>query len=88
MNNIAKSGCSVLYVSENGQQTEIQDLHSAHLVNILRKLEREAKVKFAFGKAKKADGQPATKWSDCLPPEYADLEDEGLYRNLDWREPQ
>jgi len=88
MTDLTKSGCTDLYTSQNGTVTQIQDLNSSHLANILRKMEREAKVTFAFGKAKRADGEPATKWADCLPPEYSDLEDEALYRGLDWRQPQ
>lgn len=81
MTGFNKSGCRLIYKSKSGRETEVQDLNSAHLANILRKLERAAKVEFSFGN----HGESC--WRDLLPEAYQDLEDEALYRGLDWTDP-
>lgn len=83
MSDLGKSGCQDVYISENGRESEIQDLNSAHLANILRKLERKAKAAFERGD-KLEGGLDARSWRQFLPVTYMDLEDEAIYRGIDW----
>lgn len=83
-----RSGCREIYRSTNGRETEIQDLNSSHLANILRKLERSAQTEFQKGQAKKPDGTPVQTWRGCLPEIYVDLVDEALYRGINWERPE
>jgi hypothetical protein len=80
-NDFAKSGCTIVYESRNNRKIQIQDLHSAHLINILKKMIREAKEQ-AF---EDSQTQSAKHWTEYLPEQYAALEDEAIYRQLDWR---
>jgi hypothetical protein len=73
-----KTGIKTIYTSKSGKQTAIEDLNSAHLINILRKLKREAEE--AVGKEKSS----SAKWTKELPEVFDDLETEAMLRGIDW----